>query len=39
MGAKREGERDRIPSRLRAVTAEPADLDVGLNLTNHEIMT
>ena len=35
-GRDRERERERIPSRLRAVSAEP---DVGLELTNHEIMT
>ena len=33
---KRERERERIPSRLRAFSAEP---NVGLELTNHEIMT
>ena len=33
-GAERQGER--IPSRLRAVSAEP---DAGLDLTDHEIMT
>ena len=32
----RERERDRIPSRLDAVSTEP---DVGLDLTNREIMT
>ena len=32
---QREGERERIPSGLRAVGAEP---DPGLELTNHEIM-
>ena len=35
-GAVREGERERIPSRLRADSAEP---DAGLSLTNREIMT
>ena len=34
-GAEREREGERIPSRLRAVSAEP---DVGLELANHEIM-
>ena len=34
-GAERE-RRERIPSRLRTVSMEP---DVGLDLTNHEIMT
>ena len=34
--AERKGERDSIPSRLRAVSAEP---DMGLELTNQEIMT
>ena len=33
-GAEREGER--IPSRLCTVSTEP---DMGLKLTNHEIMT
>ena len=33
---QRERERDRIPSRLCAVSAEP---DMGLDPTNHEIMT
>ena len=33
---KRQREGERIPSRLHAVSAEP---DVGLHLTNHEIMT
>ena len=33
---QRERERDRIPSRLRAVSAEP---ETGLELKNHEIMT
>ena len=33
-GAERE--RDRLPSRLRAVRAEP---DMGLKLMNHEITT
>ena len=32
----RGGARERIPSRLHAISAEP---DAGLNLTNHEIMT
>ena len=35
-GAEREGER--IPSRLHNVSTEPED-DVGLDLTNHEILT
>ena len=35
-GGAREGGRERIPSRLRAVSAEPS---VGLDLTNHKIMT
>ena len=35
-GAEREGESERIPSRLPAVGAEP---DAGLDLTNREIMT
>ena len=35
-GAEKEGERERIPSRLCAVRAKP---DVGLELTNYEIMT
>ena len=34
--AEREGERERIPNRLRAVSAE---LDLGLDPTNNEIMT
>ena len=34
--AERERERERIPGRLHAVRAEP---DVGLELTNYEIMT
>ena len=34
---QRERGRERIPSRLRADTAEPDD--VGLDLTKHEIMT
>ena len=34
--AERERWRERIPSRLRAVSAEP---NAGLELTNHEIMT
>ena len=33
---QREKERERIPSELCAVGAEP---DLGLDLTNHEIMT
>ena len=33
---EKEGERERIPSRLCTVSAEP---DVGLNPTNQEIMT
>ena len=32
----RERERERIPSKLRTISTEPG---VGLNLTNHEIMT
>ena len=35
-GAEREGERERIPSKLRAISVEP---DAGLELTNCEIMT
>ena len=35
-GAERERGRERIPSRLCAVSVDP---DVGLSLTNHEIMT
>ena len=35
-GRSRERERERIPSRLSAVSTEP---DVGLELTNGEIMT
>ena len=35
-GAEREGGRERIPNRFHNVSAEP---DVGLELTNHEIMT
>ena len=35
-GAEREGERERIPSRLHTVNAEP---HMGLELTSHEIMT
>ena len=35
-GAERKGERERIPRRLYAVSAEP---NMGLNLTNCEIMT
>ena len=35
-GRNRERGRERTPSRLQAVSAEP---DVGLDLTNHEIMT
>ena len=35
-GRGRESGRDRIPSRLCNVSAEP---DVGLELTNHEIVT
>ena len=31
-----QGERERIPSRLRAISTEP---DVGLNLTSREIVT
>ena len=33
---ERDGERERIPSRLRAVRSEP---DAGLGLTNREIVT
>ena len=36
MGRGRERGRERIPSRLHTVSTEP---DVGLDLTNHEIMT
>ena len=36
IGAEREGERERIPSRHHTVSAEP---DVGLKLMNREIMT
>ena len=35
-GREREGERERIPSSLQAVSVEP---DPGLELMNHEIMT
>ena len=35
-GAGRETERERIPSRLRAVSAKP---NAGLSLTNREILT
>ena len=35
-GAERERERERIPSRLRAVSTEPV---MGLQFTNREIMT
>ena len=35
-GRSREREREKIPSRLCAVSAEP---DEGLKLTNREIMT
>ena len=35
-GGGTERARKRIPSRLRALSAEP---DVGLNLTNREFMT
>ena len=35
-GSGRERGRERTPSRLRAVSTEP---DMGLKLTNHEIMT
>ena len=35
-GRVRERERERIPSRFCAVSAEP---DVGLDLTNREIIT
>ena len=34
-GRGRKEERERIPSRLHAVSAEP---NMGLGLTNHEIM-
>ena len=34
--AERERERERIPSRLHAVSEEP---DLGLDLRSHEIMT
>ena len=33
---QREGERERIPSRLYAVSGEP---EAGLEFTNHELMT
>ena len=33
---ERGGERERVPSRLRAINEEP---DVGLKPTNHEIVT
>ena len=33
---RREKEKDRIPSRLRTVNAEPG---VGLELPNHEVIT
>ena len=33
---EREGERERIPSRLLTASAEP---NMGLELMNHEIMT
>ena len=35
-GRSRERGKERIPSRLHTVSTEP---DVGLELTNHEIMT
>ena len=35
-GSERQGERERIPSRLSTVSAEP---NVGLKLTNHEVLT
>ena len=35
-GRGREGGRDGIPNRLRALSTRP---DVGLDLTNHEIVT
>ena len=35
-GAEREGERERIPSKLHTVSAEQG---AGLKHTNHEIMT
>ena len=35
-GAQREEERERVPSRIRTVSAEP---DAGLELMNHAIMT
>ena len=35
-GGQRERERERIPSRIRAVSTEP---DVGLKPTNREILT
>ena len=35
-GRGRERGKERIPSRLHAVSAEP---NTGLDLTNHEIMT
>ena len=35
-GKGREKGRERIPSRLRAASAEP---EVGLKLTNHEMVT
>ena len=34
--AEREGERERIPGKLHAVSTEP---NAGLELTNHEIVT
>ena len=36
-GGQRERERERIPSRLQAVSAEP-DEDVGLKFVNREVM-
>ena len=35
-GGRAESERERIPSRLHAISTEPIE---GLNLMNHEIMT
>ena len=32
---EKQGQKERIPSRFRTVSAEP---DMGLELTNHEIM-
>ena len=36
LGRSRERGRERIPSKFRAASTEP---NVGLKLTNHEIMT